>query len=184
MTFRQAANLARWFPPWTVTREQWHIMSRPAISRIAVDILLFSRIGVPLFHLYRVFDRQGTHGAFRGTYMRRMHTFLEESDAASLRRRHRRCARDIAAWMSRTSPRSGEDRPPDVSSRPKVSRRSISRARESTKSATAACSSKGAGTVRSHRTEGDTIQALMELALPQFGGLGDRSVQARKPLSF
>ena len=64
-------------------------MSRPAVSGVAVDTLLFSRIGVPLFHRYRVFDRAGTHGAFRGTYMRRMHTFLEESDAASLRRRHR-----------------------------------------------------------------------------------------------
>ena len=121
-----------------MTREQWHSVSRPAILGIDVDTLLFSRIGVPFFHLYRVFDRQRTHGAFCGTYMRRMHTFLEESDAVSLRRRHRRCVRDIAARMSRTSPRSGEDRPPDVSSRPKVSRRSISRAWGSTKSAAAA----------------------------------------------
>ena len=83
--------------------------------------------------------------------------------------------------MSRTSPWSGEDRPPDVSSKPKVFRRLIPRARGSTKSAAAACVSKGAGTVRSHHTEGDNIQALMELALPQFGGLGDQSAQARKP---
>ena len=177
----QAANLARWFPPWTVTREQWHSMSRQAISGIAVDTLLFSRIEVSLFHLYQVFDRQGSHGAFRGratASVRRMHTFLEESDAASLRRRHRRCARDIAARMLRISPRSGEDKSQDVSSRPKVFRRSISRVRGSTKSAAAACSSKGAGTVRYHRTEGDTNQALMELALPQFGGLGNSSAQA------
>ena len=118
----KVANLASWFPPWTVTREQWYSMSRPAISGIAVDTLLFSRIGVPLFHRYRVFDRPGTHGAFRGTYMRRIHTFLEELDAASLRRRHRRCAQDIAARMSRTSLRDAEDRTPDVSSHPKVSR--------------------------------------------------------------
>ena len=65
----RAANLARWFPPWTVTREQWHSMSRPIISGIAVYTLLLSRIGVPLFHRYRVFDRQGTHAAFCGTYM-------------------------------------------------------------------------------------------------------------------
>ena len=94
----KVANLARWFPSWTVTREQWTSMSRPAASGIAVATLLFSRIGVPLFHQYRVFDRPGTHGAFRGSYMRRMRAFLEESDAASLRRRHRRCAWDIAAW--------------------------------------------------------------------------------------
>ena len=91
----KAANLARWFPPWSS-------MSRPAVSGIAVDTLLFSRIVMPLFHRYRVINRAGTHGAFRGSYMRRMHAFLEESDAASLRRRHRRCARDIAAQMSRT----------------------------------------------------------------------------------
>ena len=28
----KAGNLARWFPPWTVTREQWHSMSRPSVS--------------------------------------------------------------------------------------------------------------------------------------------------------
>ena len=49
MIFRvKAANLACWFPPWTVTREQWSSMSWPAVSGIAVDTLLFSRIGVLL----------------------------------------------------------------------------------------------------------------------------------------
>ena len=93
----KAANLARWFPPWTVTREQWSSMTRPVVSGIAVDTLLFSCIGVPLFHRYRVFGLAGTHAAFRGTHMQRMRTFLEESDAASLRTRHRQCAREIAA---------------------------------------------------------------------------------------
>ena len=54
--------------------------------------------------------------------------FSEESDVASLRRRHRRCARDIAARMLRTSILNEEDRTPDVLSRPKVYRRLISRA--------------------------------------------------------
>ena len=72
----KAVNLARWFPPWTVTREQWSSMSRPVVSGITVDTLLFSRIGVPLFHRYRVFDRPGTHGAYRGKYMRQLHAFL------------------------------------------------------------------------------------------------------------
>ena len=27
LLFVKAANWARWFPPWTVTREQWHSMS-------------------------------------------------------------------------------------------------------------------------------------------------------------
>ena len=166
-TLVKAANLARWFPPWTVTGEQWSSMSRPAVSGIAVDILLFSRIGVPLFHRYRVFDCPGTHGAFRGTYMRRMHAFLEASDAASLRRCHRRCARDIEARMSRTSLRDTEDRTPDVSSRPKVSRR------RPTRPAVVACSSV-ALPVHPHRSEVNTIRALIDLSLPKFGGLGDR----------
>ena len=177
----KAANLARWFPPWTVTREQWSIMTRPAISGIAIDTLLFSHIGMLLFHQYRVFDRPGTHGAFRGTYMQRMHTFLEESDAASLRRRHRRCARDIAARMSRTFLRDTEDRTSEVSSRPRVSRRSGSRVRKSTKLAAVACSSVATRTVRPHRSEGRTIHALMDLALPKFADLGDRPVQLHRP---
>ena len=32
----KAGNLAQWFPPWTVTREQWHSMSRPSVSGIAI----------------------------------------------------------------------------------------------------------------------------------------------------
>ena len=68
-------------------------MTQSAVSGIAVDTLLFSRIGMLLFHWYQVFDRPGTHVAFRVTYMQRIHTFLEESDAASLRSRHRRCTR-------------------------------------------------------------------------------------------
>ena len=95
----KVANLARWFPPWNVTREQWSSMMRSAVSGIAVDTLLFSRIGVPLFHRYRVFDRPGTHAAFRDTYMQRMRTFIEESDVALLRTRHHRCAREIAAYF-------------------------------------------------------------------------------------
>ena len=72
----KAANLTRWFPPWTVTREKWYSITRPAVSSIAVNTLLFSRIGVPLFHPYRVFDRPGTHAEFRGTYMQWMRIFL------------------------------------------------------------------------------------------------------------
>ena len=44
----KAGNRARWFPPWTVTSEQWHSMSRPSVSGIAIDTFLFSRIGMPV----------------------------------------------------------------------------------------------------------------------------------------
>ena len=154
----KVANLARWFPPWTVTRKQWTSMTWPAILGVAVDTLLFSRIGVPLFHHYRVISHSGTHGAFRGSYMRRLHAFLEESDATSLRRSHRRCAQDLAARMSRTSLRDIEDRTADVSPRPKVTRLSVT-----------------------HRSEATTVQTLMDLALPRFDGLGDGSRQVHKP---
>ena len=41
----KGANLARWFPPWTVTREQWSSISRPAVSGIAVDSVIQSLCG-------------------------------------------------------------------------------------------------------------------------------------------
>ena len=65
----KAANVARYFPPWTVTREQWSSMTHASISGVAIDTLLFSRIGSPLFHVYRIISRTGTHAAFRRTYM-------------------------------------------------------------------------------------------------------------------
>ena len=30
----KAANLARFFPPWTVTKEQWLAMNMPSISQV------------------------------------------------------------------------------------------------------------------------------------------------------
>ena len=44
-----------------------------------------------------------------------------------------------------------------------------------------ACSSVATGTVRPHRSEVNTIRALMDLALPKFEGLGDRPTQVRRP---
>ena len=99
----KAANLARWFPPWTVSKEQWISIMQSSVSGVAVDTLLFSRIGVPLFDWYQVFSRPGTHAAFPGSYMQRIRTFLEDSDTASLWTRHRHCAREIAARMSQTT---------------------------------------------------------------------------------
>ena len=174
----KTANLARWFPPWTVTREQWTSMTRPAISGVAVDTLLFSRIGVTLFHRYRIVNRSGTYGAFRGSYMRRLHAFLE--DVTSLRRRHRRCAQDLAARMWRTSLRDAADRLADGSLRPKVTRRSVSQARRSHKPVGGAGSSRTTGLDRL-RSEAITVQALMDLALPRFEGLGDGPRQVHRP---
>ena len=115
----KAANLARFFAPWTVTREQWSAMNMPSISGVAIDTLLFSRVGSPLYHRYRIISRTGSHAAFRGTYMRRLHAFLEESDSAVIRRLHRQLAQELAARISLST-----DSPASVPSRSVVGHRS------------------------------------------------------------
>ena len=72
-----------------------------------------------------------------------------------------------------------EDRTPDVSSQPKVSRGSVSQVRRPTRPAAVACSSVTMGTVRPHRSEVNTIRALMDLALPKLEGLGDHPTPER-----
>ena len=46
----------------------------------------------------------GSHPAFRGPYMLRLFAFLKESDAESIRRSHRRRAKEIASSMSKKTP--------------------------------------------------------------------------------
>ena len=101
-------------------------MTRPTISGVAIDTLLLSRIGVPLFHHYRIISRSGTHAAFRETY--RLHAFLEESDAASVRRHHRRCAKELVARLSQSSGRDSAEGTAAVSTRPTVYRPETSQA--------------------------------------------------------
>ena len=88
----KAANLARFFPPWTVTREQWADMMMLSISGVAIDTLLFSRVGLPLCHRYRIIS----HVAFRGMYLCRLRVFLEESDSVVVHRLHQQLARELA----------------------------------------------------------------------------------------
>ena len=66
-------------------------MSRPSVS-IAIDSC--SVHCVP-------FDRLGSHPAFRKPYMPKLFTFLKESDSESIRRSHRRRAKEIAVSMSK-----------------------------------------------------------------------------------
>ena len=122
----KAANLASFFPPWTVTREQWAAMNMPSISGVVIDNLLFSRVGSPLFHRYRIISRTESHAAFWGTYMRRLHAFLEESDSAVMRRLHRQFAQELAARISLSVAS-----PASVPSRSVVGHRSVSRTRRS-----------------------------------------------------
>ena len=144
-------------------------------------MLLLSRIGMPLFHRYRVFNRPGTNVAFRGTYMQRMRTFLEESDDASLRARHRRRAREMASQMSRTTLQDTGCRAPDVSSQPRTSRRSGWWAWKSTPLAAVALSSEAPGVVRSHRSNPWAVPELMDLALPRFASPERRSARPHPP---
>ena len=161
-------------------------MSRPSVSGIAIDTFLFSRIGMPLFHRYRVFDRLGSHPAFRGPYMSRLFTFLKESDAESIRRSHRRRAKEIAASLSkRTS--SSKDAPADTTS----SRRSVERTAISKITGQEAGPSlipKAGGRPRSSASsiyrrsaEEDTVQALMDLSLPRFTKLDDGVIPKTEP---
>ena len=82
----KAANLARFFLPWTVTREQWADMMMPSISGVVIDTLLFSCIGSPLCHRYWIISRTGSHAAFRGTYLRCLNVLggKEQAMAAAL----------------------------------------------------------------------------------------------------
>ena len=118
----KAANLARFFPPWTVTREQWADMMMPSICGVAIDTFLFSRVGSPLYHHYRIINRTGSHAAFRGTYLRRMHVFLEESDSAVVRRLHHQLALELAARIALPT-----DTPASAPSRSAVGRQTVSR---------------------------------------------------------
>ena len=95
------ANLSKYFPAWTVTREQWADMLMPSISGVAIDTLLFSRIGSPRCHRYRLISWTGSHTAFRGTYLHRLRAFLDESDSVVVRRLHSQLAQELASCVVR-----------------------------------------------------------------------------------
>ena len=186
--FVKAGNLARWFPPWTVTCEQWHSMSRPSVSGIAIDTFLFSCIGVPLFHRYRVFDRQGSHPAFRGTYMPKVFDFLRVTDVESIRRSHRRRANELTASMSQGISASKKEQATTTSTRRKIQRTSAPRIRgqEQVPTVTPGAEMRqktamSAGHLQS--VEEETVQVLMDLALPRFEKSDEQSTPKTRPWS-
>ena len=148
------------------------------MSGIAIDTFLFSRIGMPLFHRYRVFDRFGSHPAFRKPYMPRLFLFLKESDSESIRRSHRRWARELAVGMS---------------PKPSVTRNVVSKTMQSGPAPQRTVLSKlmgpntgkllippagdatGSSVISRNgcSREEDTVQALMDLSLPRFTRLDD-----------
>ena len=59
----KAANLGRWFPPWTVT---------------GLTVVLN---GSSLVHHYRVFGRSVAHASLRGKYMAKLRSFTAQAEA-------------------------------------------------------------------------------------------------------
>ena len=118
----KSANLSKFsLPAWTVTTEQWADILMPSIYGVAIDTLLFSRIGSPLCHRYRLISRTGNHAAFRGTYLRRLRAFPDESDSAVVRRLHRRLAQELASCVVLPT-----DSPASVQPRSTVGHRTVS----------------------------------------------------------
>ena len=175
----KAANLARFFPPWTVTREQWADMMMPSISGVAIDTLLFSHIGSPLCHRYRIISQTGSHTAFRGTYLCRLRVFLEESDSAVVRRLHHQLAQELAARIALPT-----DSPESVPSRSAVGHRTVSRTRRPRRLKGVTDSSRGPESVCRIPMEMSSVQALMDLSLPRFAGLTDGPRQIYPPWSI
>ena len=83
--------------------------------------------------------------------------------------------------MSQSSGRDSADGTADVSTRHTVTRRSVSRARRTRKPVREAGSSRASETVPVPQSEAYTVQALMDLALPRFAGLGDGPRQVHGP---
>ena len=159
-------------------------MSRPSVPGIAIDTFLFSRIGAPLFYRYRVFDRLGSHPAFRGPYMSKLFTFLKESDSESIRRSHRRRAKEIAINMSKMTSES-KNVPTAMSGR-SVQRTVVSKitGRDTGLSLIPTAGRRqrsSASSIYRRSVEEDTVQALMDLSLPRFSTLGDGVLPKTEP---
>ena len=65
-------NVAKFFPPWTVTRSIWQAVLRPDVSGVAVDALLFHEAGCRLVHRCRMYKDPFPHPALRGGVVPRL----------------------------------------------------------------------------------------------------------------
>ena len=65
-TFFALNNVAKFFPPWTVTRDVWQTALRPDVSGIVVDMHLFHEARCRLVHRYRVYKDPFPNPALRG----------------------------------------------------------------------------------------------------------------------
>ena len=65
-------NVAKFFPPWTVTRSVWLHALRPEVSGIALDALLFNEAGCRLVHRNRIYRDLFPHQALRDGVVSRL----------------------------------------------------------------------------------------------------------------
>ena len=150
----------------------------PSISGVAIDTLLFSRIGSPLYHRYRLISRTGSHTAFGGTYLRRLRAFLDESHSVVVRRLHRWLAQELA---SRVVPPT--DSPASVQPRSEVGHRTVSRSQRPRRLKGVTHAARGPESSCRLPAEMSSVQALMDLALPRFAGIADGPSQVHPPWS-
>ena len=118
--------------------------------------------------------------------MSRLFDFLKEADAESIRRSHRRRAKEIAASMSKGTSSSKEVLAATTSSRRSVQRTSVSKitGRETGPSPIPQLSvilQLSASSIYRRSAEKDTVQALMDLSLPRFTKLDDGVIPKSKP---
>ena len=97
-------------------------MLMPCVSGVAIDTLLFSRVGSPLCHRFRLISRTGSHTAFRGTYLMRLWSFIEEMDSAGRHQGPRGLTQKVSARMAKSS-----DCPAVTTTRAVVGHRSVAR---------------------------------------------------------
>ena len=119
--------------------------------------------------------------------MSRLFDFLKEADAESIRRSHRRRAKEIAASMSKGASSSKEVPAATALSRRSVQRTPVSKitGREAARLIPTAERRPQllASSIYRRSAEKDTVQALMDLSLPRFTKLDDGVIQKTKPWS-
>ena len=125
-------------------------MLMPCVSVVAIDTLLFSRVGSPLCHRYWLISHTGSHTTFRGTYLKHMWSFIEERDSAGRRRGPRRLNQRVSTRMVKST-----DKSVSRGKRPRRLKGSVS-------------ANKGFRLSEHPSAEMSSVQALMELALPRF----------------
>ena len=101
--------------------------------------------------------------AFRGTYLRRLRAFLDESDSAVVRQLHRRLSQELAARVAKSTDSSASGHPRSL-----ASHRTVSRPRRPRRLKGVASSAGGPESSGRLTAEMSSVQALMDLALPKF----------------